>query len=110
MKMIDQWREPMRVPIEKSMGPLDSSARGMPFYPTRPAQTWQMFEVTLKPKSTPKPQATQPAAKPLAATQPAAIPATQPAAAPATQPAPPTQPPTTQPATQPAGNAGGPGA
>jgi hypothetical protein len=105
MKMIDQWREPMRVPIEKSMGPLDSSSRGMPFYPTRPAQGWQMFQVTLKPKPAPKPPTPQ--APHVPATQPATQRAMQALAQPTTQPAaatPTTQPaaaPTTQPATKP---------
>lgn len=113
MKLIDQWREPMRVPIERSMGPLDSSSRGMPFYPTRPAQTWQMFEVRLKPKPVPKPQTTQPSTQPTTvpnsntlastATQPATAPTRTALALPATRP-------TTAPATQPAGNTDRPGA
>src|SRR5262249_32895694 len=106
MKMIDQWREPMRVPIEKSMGPLDSSSRGMPFYPTRPAQTWQMYEVSLKPKAAPKPQATQPA------TQPTTVPSRTLLASPTTAPLTPapTTGPTTGPTTQATGNTSGPGA
>jgi hypothetical protein len=118
MKLIDQWREPMRVPIERSMGPLDSSSRGMPFYPTRPAQTWQMFEVTLKPKPTPKPQTTQPATQPT--TVPSRTMLALPTTAPTTAPsrtllalpttAPTTAGPSTGPTTQATGNSSRPGA
>jgi hypothetical protein len=98
MKLIDQWREPARVGIERSTGPLDPASRGMPFYPNRGAQTWQLYEITKKPIA-PKPATRATTTPSTAPTK--LIAAATPSTAPATQPVQPLAVPATQPATSP---------
>jgi hypothetical protein len=93
MTRVDQWKELARVPIERSVGPLDPGSRGMPFYPNRGAQTWQLYRITKKPPrpvgvSTTKPSTaptTAPTTAPLALVAPATTPTGKPTSAPTTQ-------------------------
>ncbi|MBC8107426.1 MAG: glycosyltransferase family 39 protein, partial [Anaerolineae bacterium] len=97
MALIAQWREPAKVPMERSSSQLDPLARGMPLYPTRASQTWHLYRITRKPAVKQAPT-TGPTTKPLVAktvaptTSPAAMPAPmKPVAAPTTAPAAPPQ-------------------
>ncbi|CAN5473208.1 hypothetical protein BH09PLA1_BH09PLA1_32750 [soil metagenome] len=64
MRLIAQWREPAKVPMERSSGQLDPLARGMPLYPTRASQTWHLYQITRKP---PAPKVAAPATAPTTA-------------------------------------------
>jgi hypothetical protein len=82
MRLVAQWREPAKVPMERSTSQLDPLARGMPMNPIRASQTFQLYQITRKP----------PTPKSIAPTTPTTSPTTAPTktaagAAPATQPA-----------------------
>ena len=49
MRLIAQWREPAKVPMEGSTSQLDPLSRGMPLYPTRASQTWHLYQIVRKP-------------------------------------------------------------
>ncbi|MGH7179646.1 MAG: glycosyltransferase family 39 protein, partial [Tepidisphaeraceae bacterium] len=66
MVLVDKWREPLVVPLEKQGGPLSPNSRGFNFSPNRNAQPWQIHQIRRKP----------PAAQPT--TEPTTQPTTQP--------------------------------